>query len=508
MDNDPQQRPSVKRFSGAGLELDQWGMERVRLSEMCLRINGYLNGCFARGARFIIWDKHRFCRAIRGAKPRKVSHIEQAMTAFRKTSSNWIFQEIYYRGPGQTRTHRRIKILPAGRGLGPTQLETTTRFLAYVTRAVKLNGSVKVDRAFLVQFWQTTGLPEEWIRIAWQRMIKLRGYRVKWRGRGNGRKAVVSMPYFPRRSSSPYGEKIKNRGARCAPDFLQGNASGPIGPTGGEPNQDGAAIAAPDGGSPTPLPPPPGAGNPPATRRTAWGPPSGAAEDRGSPRCYANGVGPPPLFLAGRWISTKRTKRKAAWLAVCRLRPLHDGFRVRWRFAHSCNFALRALRDGYREETIVAAWGDAIARSHEDACDHDLRERPDPEKPHPLREPSAAVVYAWGILRVDKRSPAERWAEIFAADPRPARAAYPNRSSRPAPKPRRSKPAPNPPPADGSGPLKGAAAVLGSEKLAEQRSIEAHLSAAGLTLAQLLKMGRPEQAAFVRAAFEAQKKRI
>lgn len=215
------------------------------------------------------------------------------------------------------------------------------------------------------------------------------------------------------------------------------------------------------------------------------------------------------MNIGGRWISSKRTLRKAQWLAVARMRPIHDGFRVRWRFAHSSNFALRALRDGFKEETILRAWRLAVERSHEDACDQDLRERPNPDDPHPQREPSAAVVYAWQELRTDKRTREERWSEIFTLTraPRPA----------PAPQVKRSPPVSKPRPATDAGKLRGGGvpdpaakvlpAELPDEKIAAQKTIEAHLAAAGMTLQDLLKKSRPEQAAFLAAALGSQKKR-
>lgn len=258
MRNNAQPAGAVKQVSPRENEEKRWELQRFPLSQMCLRLDGYLKGCFNRGARFKIWDKRQFHRATLDGKPRAITHIEQAFTLFRKTSTAWHFEDIWISSKdadGIRRRHRRIKIVPAGRGLGPTQLETTTRFLAYVTNAAKLNGSVKVDRAFLVSFWRTTGLPEEWIRIAWQRTKKIRGYRVKWRGKGNGRKAVVSLPHFSTRSSSPTGRRLKT-GGPTAPDFLPSHDSGPIGPTGENPDQGAAAIAATRGEDPPPLPPP------------------------------------------------------------------------------------------------------------------------------------------------------------------------------------------------------------------------------------------------------------
>jgi len=175
------------------------------------------------------------------------------------------------------------------------------------------------------------------------------------------------------------------------------------------------------------------------------------------------------------------------------MRPAHAGFRVAWRFAHARNLAFMALRQGYSETAIVSAWSAAIARSHEDACDHDLRQRPDPNNPHPLREPSAAVAYAWKLLRADQRSPEERWREIYSTPRQP-------RGAGPTSKGATHKSGP------GSGSGAGKVAGVSAGKAGQRRSIESALKARGMKLQDLLKMSRADQGKFVREAFAAQKK--
>lgn len=466
MDNDPQSRSSVKRLvekKSTNFRGGKGRLEKLPLVEMSLRIDGYIRGCFGRGARYKIWDKRQFLRAIRGGKARKLSHIEQAMTQFIKTSTNWNFEYVYltdYQGDG--RKHRRIKITVAGRGQMPTQMETTSRLIGYVAGAVKFNGVAKIDRPFLVRFQETSGLPEEFIRIAWQRIKKIRGYRVKWRGVGAGRRAVVSMPYNSSRSSFPSERRFKT-GGPAAPGFLQpsNRSAGPIGPA--------------------------GEGSPAA--------PAGAA-GRGPRSGLSPGKLPPPFFVGGRWVSSHRLMAKASSIALNGMLPLHTGFRVRWRLAHARNLAFMALRQGHPECAILAAWSRGVGDSHEDACDHDLRERPHPDFPRPMREPSSAVAYAWKILAKDTRSPDARWKEFFAAPRIPKKAAPPKAVPGNAAV---SKSGP------GSAPDAGNLGRVGEGKREQQKTIEAALAARGLKLQDLLKMSRTDQAVFVRDAFAAQK---
>ncbi len=171
-----------------------------------LRINGYLRGAFADGARYVIWDKYTFARTTKLS----VSHIERAMTQFRRTATDWRFETIYYRAAAKGedraairkwrerqahqsfRRHRRIKIRPASGDPRVTPFEVGRRLIDYITKAARNNGRpVHVDQEFLRRFQITCGLPMEWIVIAWQRCKKIPGYRVRWKGEGGGRKMVI-----------------------------------------------------------------------------------------------------------------------------------------------------------------------------------------------------------------------------------------------------------------------------------------------------------------------------
>lgn len=470
MDNDPPDGTTVKRLGENNSHLFIGGkgrLQKLPLVEMQLRIDGYLRGCFANGAPWIIWDNRRFRDCTRSAKPRKLSHVQQAMTQFRKSSTNWVFEDIWLSSLDRDevrRRHRRIKVWrPSGRQAA-TQMETTLRLLAYVKNAVKMNGTAKIDRIFLAKFMETTGLPEEWIRIAWQRIKKIRGYRVKWKGVGAGRKAVISLPYFSTRSSLPSVRRFKTVGP-AAPEFLPGRST--------------AAVAA-------------SVEKPPAAPDGMVGRPYlGASRPRpGS----AAGKLPPPFFVAGRWVSSAALMPKACWIALNGMRTAHAGTRVRWRMAHARNLAFHAMRNGHTEKAIVAAWRSGIADSHEDACDQDLRQRPMPGEDHPLREPSSAVAYAWKILKADARTPEERWAAFFA-EPRAPR----------APSAKEASPKSGPGSAVGAGSI---GRVGEGQKGAEQRTIEAALKSHGMNLQDLLKLNRADQAAFLKRIFEAQKSRI
>lgn len=507
-------RPPVKWFSQKTGEIIDGGSAstaKVGLVEMSLRINGYLNGTFARGKKFHIWDKYVFTRATESHKPRKLSHIEQAMTQFRKQSTQWRFEDIWYRG------HRRIKITPLAVAQQlPTQFETTRRFIAYVCNAAKMNRQVSVDIFFVHRFWKTSGLPEEWIRIAWQRVKKIRGYRVKWKGRGRGRKCVVSLPYFFTRSSFPSERRLGKTVGRDAPDFPDSIRSS--GAHSAPPDRDSTGsqqLESGNAGTPDTH-----SGDPPARKKPVS---SGARNPlvKGRFDFAAAGRDAPsfePAFRVGaHWICPDLLMKKALWLACVPMKKLHwENCRVRWRFAHARGVAYRALLAGHWETAILDAWRIAVERSHEDACDHDLRERPmkrDVDSGPIMREPSAAVMYAWQILAKDTRSREQRWAEIVATPVVP-RAAAPRDA---AVKPKARAVTPRNKIAPSQAPIKAPVVNLSAREIsprdplkftpgekAAQKTLESYLANRGLALTDLLKMSRAGQAAFVAAAFQAQ----
>lgn len=518
MENDKRRAPIVKRFSEENPSNNRHRenpdaapresrLGKLELAEMCLRIDGYLRGCVIRSRGAIgykIWDKRQFARkTAQGGKgkARSVSHVEQAMTYFRKTSTRWKFEDVWIREPDSHRVHRRIKISPAGSVAPDKQCEVTARFIGYVTASVTQNGCAHVDKLFLQRFVQTTGLPWEFVRLAWQRVKKIPGYRVRWRGAGRGRKFVVSLPYFSTRSSSPterretktvgalrpiFPSPGENRGAHGAPVVRDHGPGEILAPDGaGTPHPPQSASSR----NKLPSGPPP---SPAQARRDAW-------LRRTAPGALV------PFQAAGRWISDRKLLRLAAWLAVGPMKALHGpGVRVYWRFPHTRNLARRMLRDGHGAPAIVEAWRRAVARSHEDACDHDLRQRPIGEGDRPKREPSAAVVYAVQILAADPRTREQRWAEFFAQPVarRAPRSGGGGARKKTAAAPKMARADRSRPRADDMAEARAALAA----KAPQAATLEAALHAAGLTLAQLQKMTREEQKVFVDAAFAAQRR--
>lgn len=337
------------------------------LADMCLRFNGYLRGCFARGAWYKIWDKHQFHRATLSARPRQVSYIEHAFRVFMRTSTIYHFEKI--------RIGRSERIKVSLRGAPPiklTQLEVSLRLGAYVTRAARTRGVAHVDGLFLERFAQTSGLPAEFIWIAWQRIKKIRGLRVRWRGTGAGKKFVASLPQIPTRHSSP--TERRDRKSVVAP--LRDDSS-----------RSSAGLPA---------------GKETAREQSHRRPPSLGATIH---------CADPPFQIAGRWISAKRLLALACWLAVIPMKAAHvRGWRVCWRYAHARNLAYRALRDGHAAAAIVDAWRRGVDHSHEDSLDRDRVPGGFASEP---REPSAAVVYAWHELWRDSRTREQRWLELL-----------------------------------------------------------------------------------------------
>ncbi len=407
-----------------------------------------------------------------------------------------------------------------------TQLEVSRRLGRYVQNAARLNGRTSVDLVFLRRFVHTSGVPWEWAVIAWQRIKKIRGFRLKWRGVGRGRRLVVAMPYFPTRSSisfgnedrkqSPPGGVISRRESErrfASPENRDHAGTAARDNPGALPPPAGSALrcASPwrrerageaargDRGAratPSPLPPPPGGGEPPEP---------GNRDDGGAGRAgsgvavpprgpVGNYRGPPAFEVAGRWVSGKKTEKMAAWLACVPMRAIHvPAIRVYWRFAHTRNFAFAAMRDGYAVPAILEAWRAAVARGHEDACDADLQRRPVPNGEAPKREPSAAVCYAWQSLRSDGLTRDQRWEKIFASP----------RSAQPAIRaegiPARVKGGARPKSFARVAPWQTAA---GKERA---RTLEDFLASKGLALASFLQLPRAEKDALFAEAFARQR---
>jgi len=381
------------------------GEKPAELIRGCVRIRGYLLACFAMGAHYKIWDKHQFAKR----SGYKVEYVEQLMRAYRKVCTEFTITEIRYkRSP-------RLKVSLAGAGPGAggagSLREVRARLIGYIKASVQKYGFARVDKGFLDHFVRTTGMPTEVVAGVWRRLRSVPGMRGRWRGTGANLKFVVSLQESFPLHGSPTGRRDTKTVATPSPSGEKSNARSAPGPTSASWRCPPTAMA--DG--PSPLPPPYGfpTGNP------SGAPPDHNHETTSEPEWRGDPLAA-PFAIDGRWIAGRKIVRLACWLAVEPMQAVHARHdRVRWRFAHARNFAARALRLGHRAAAVLAAWEAGVGRSHEDVLDAGLRgtaRRGEHTRESHPREPSAAVVYAWAVLREDARSPADRWREIFAGE--------------------------------------------------------------------------------------------
>ena len=379
-----------------------------------LRFQGYLRGAFDRRSRgrliFFDWDHGGFARATASNKPLSLKTIERQFPRFQRWCEEYRFAKIMVtdRRPGKSgRKIWRVRVtLNQGVQRGVPGNSIRERLVAAIRSHVAKAGRTKVDRVFCEKFASLTALPLPAIEAVWVRLEKgnLPELKLRWRGAGRGRKLCIEHPgrwaavlaergnlrktgsrdpQTSRAVSISYGnERLKN--SRAEPEAPE------------EP-----ARAAPDPGEGVESkrsPPAPGL-EPPLNEASA------------SDRCPAG----KPLQFCNRYVSERKLHALAVWMAVARLKFAHgpaESARVVWRFAHSRNFAERALRFGYGADEICAAYARGVARSADDALD---RDRLPGGGYASQREPSAAVVYAWLELRgADPRSSEQLWAAFFA----------------------------------------------------------------------------------------------
>lgn len=401
-----------------------------QLVEGCVRIRGYLFGAFARGAQFIIWDKHAFAEKSKDARHPKfkqsyqVEYVEKLMRIFRKTTTEFKIEEVRWgRSP-------RLKITMLSRAAGCPIGQVRGRLLGYIRGAVRIHGWARVDAAFISHFIQTTGAPAEIVASVWQALKYVPGCRVRWKGCGANLKMIVSQISLQQSSlsnSSPSGRRYEFKTMSPRATGRPGRLSGaPPLPVGAAARATGAPRGSPSEKRSRQTPPrPPDHPRPAGDGRhaTAGWDPSGADPNGNPPRAATGAAGSAtlelrqPFAVAGRWVSGEKTFNLARWLAVEPLQAIHvDGVKVRWRFAHVRNFACRALRSGHTVEALVAAYAAGVQRSHDDAG-----MAGETARDNAAREPSAAVNYAWRELFKDSRSREQRWAGIFAGERAPRR---------------------------------------------------------------------------------------
>lgn len=462
------------------------------------RVNGWLRGATERGQPFVIVDKWEIYRTFlkpsrtgkASGRPLSIAHIERAITALRKISTAWKFEDIWYRpcnrgknreeiaewraSRDRFRRHRRIKATPIAGAQTVTPAAVFIRLLAYIKGAVKLNGRAHVDREFLRRFQITSGLPSEWIALAAQRVRGIAGCTCRRkastcpgqvgklvveprRARGRPRKgggtparvaAVGSLPQNCRGISSPVGREDQKQPSLRAviPQAGSSNAAGAAAQNYSQPGTHSPPSQAPPSGTAPPFanhalrgsePAPPMSDNAHAPAAPA-GNAARLATGRTPP------INAPPFEIAGRWVTPRKLARLARWLA-CRSGPMQSthfpGCRVVFYFAYALNLADAYLARGFSARVIVAAYGRGVERSHQDSLDMDRPRGGRGERVEPQRPPSAAVHYAREILDADNRPAADRWREFFAAPPAPMKSVPPHRPRGPE---RRATPRPLP----------------------------------------------------------------
>lgn len=384
-----------------------------RTWELFNGFRNYLHGVWRQSAlkiEFYDWSAQTFARTgkKRGLRDVSIKTLERQFPRFQHFTDEFRFQRVYV---GRRPTVR--VTLADGVQLAVPGATIRERLLAAIRSYVRKSGRKAIDREFCRKFAALSLLPLSAVQTIWTRLEPRElgeGFSGRWRNKAEKnrklhvecaerwkeicaeRAAAVNSKNLPStdpQTSPPVSfYSVKERFKTSAPAahamesarFAQNDGDG-----------EGDAPAKPD----SPLPP----NRSETTRRT--GP------DAREPSMRE------PLQICGRWVSAKKLRKFAGWLAVARLKFAHvSRDRVAWLFPHSRNFAYRALRRGYRSEAIEAAYAFGVEWSYQNALDKD---RLPGGGYASVRQPSEAVCYAWRKLRADDpRDDAARWAEFFA----------------------------------------------------------------------------------------------
>ena len=560
----------------------------VEFAKLVRRIEGYCSGVFRNGLPcFLLVELiKRFAKRTGYS----IKHTQDAARQWMKWTSKFTFRR---QRLGRSTC---VVIVPrVRRGEILTLSEIRRRLIGAIRNYVAKSGGVKVGRKFLENFHKRYGLPPEEILHAWETIRWIDGCRCQWQGRG--RKRVLRVLPEPAALAASHkrqmGGRAKNLKTGNLPGLVAGLvslpeiASGISPPSGGNdlktaaspsrlPDKSSSSLRSQPGeggeGSPfryaEPWKTQPGAPAadfriPSGTPRLGEIPRKPAEKDHGSYRWQPSAQ---PLRVCNRWISAAKLRAKANFLVFQPLLHAHAAaFRVRFRVQHALNFAEGALRAGFLDSEICAAYRSGLdtaqqmaARDFDAAANLDFWRAKERDRAAEFtREPSQAVSEAWKILRADSRSDEDRWETIFRGDARPAFAcgaanraadhvetgANDGVNSRvqgnaaesrklgwrvvgPGLKLRAMEPeprAPAPKPArtaattakkiefgkDGAvieykeGP--DLTPALSKASLKSPDTIEAHMQARGLTIDALLKLPRAAQQKFVREAFAAQR---
>ncbi len=446
----------------------------IEAEQLCRRMAAYLRGWCANGIRWILAPE--FKRRFAKRSGYSWRHVDDVFPQFQRYTTEFVFK--------RARLGRSTCILihPKNRRHVLTLREARARLVGAIrSMAGKVRGRVGIGLDFLANFQRTTGLAPEHIFRAWQSLRRIDGLCAWWSGRKNGRKfyvepvakpdlgagsaknlpdsaagfaGQVSHPENCRGISPLRGNRSENRAAFAAkrsPDEKSGSlrsqsfgvgegTARPVGPH--EPNENASDTAERSGctsgedvqTAPTCAAPPRGPCKPAFDARGSGAASGDSPENvhRGRPDSPANFRWKPalePLHVCNRWLAPRKIRGKANFLAFVILQNMHADFpRVRFRPIHARNFAEDALRAGYLDSEICAAYRLGLDETQNSAAaDVEHGERRDYWEAREqqragklgMREPSQAVARAWLRLRADERSDAERWAAIFARSPAP-----------------------------------------------------------------------------------------
>jgi hypothetical protein len=514
------------------------------------RMAAYLHGWCANGIFWVLAPE--FKRRFAKRTGYSWDHVHDVFPEFMRYTTEFVFK--------RARLGRSTCILihPKNRKNVLTQREARARLVGAIrSMAAKVKGRVGIGLKFLENFAHQTGLAPEHVLRAWQSLRRIDGLSAWWGGRKSGRKfyvepmrgeknssgasagnaAQVSLPENTGGISPLRGNRSENSDA-AASDRSQAGQCGSLRSHSGErgggtafgvaspdpitapsdtSNRATPSSGADDQTAPTCAHPPGGACKPSSDARGS-GAPSGEAPEnlhRGpaeNPQNFRWRSTAEPLQIGNRWISPRKLRGKANFLAFVVLQNFHaEFFRVRFRPAHARNFAEAALRAGFLDSEICAAYRLGLDETQNSAA-RDWHENIASDG---MREPSQAVARAWLRLRADERSDAERWAAIFARPQCPrgdsAAGGLHARSSRaPAGEFRQVGPGLRvriqKDDASQVAPLPTPAPALVKAHRDEHATVEKYLAVRGMKLLDLLKLPRAEQAEFIRELREWQKR--
>lgn len=470
----------------------------IESENLCRRFDGYLKGWFRNNVPCVLAAE--FKRRFKKRTGYSWKHIDDVFPTFQRWSTNFRFQR---QRLGRSTC---VVITLRYRPMVLTTAEVRRRLVGAIRNHVAKSGCAHVDRKFLENFHRLTGVSPEQIFYAWRTLRRIDGHRCRWRGRGNGvnfyvQAGVISHPEIASGISPPTGGKDMKTSAALPPG-LQGRSSSSLRSHQSSYSKDRL----------------PGYARPKRIDR--------AKPPQNDHACHRWKPVLEPLHVCNRWVSAARILRKANFLAFGPMQNLHSAFfRVRFGPMHARNFAEAALRMGFLDSEICAAYRVGLEETQASAA----RDWHDFGGGDGMREPSQAVARGWLRLRADERTDEARWAAIFRGEVSPelgSPAARAESAAARSPEPRGEfraiapgvrvriptpEPARLPTPDDYSAKIRAAARLpdpapgLLRASMKEPKTFEKYLASRNFTIADVLKLPRAKQQEFVRAMHAWQK---